>query len=171
MVNLIPPHSTRVLDLACGTGISTRAIATRFPNSTVVGVELRDEYLDIARKKAQAMGLRNMEFVLSRAEDYRSCEPFDCVSSSDPAKYAELDVLIPSLKEMLKPDGLLIMQRFYVSAVKPIWCGSFDCILRCCNWWGARCFLPGGRSFTACRADRTDPVGSGTAGRVGDTRI
>lgn len=112
MVNLIPPHSTRVLDLACGTGISTRTIATRFPNSTVVGVELRDEYLDIARKKAQALGLRNMEFVLSRAEDYRSDEPFDCVSSSYLAKYAELDVLIPSLKEMLKPDGLLIMHDF-----------------------------------------------------------
>lgn len=112
MVNLIPPHSTRILDLACGTGISTRSIATRFPNSHVVGVELRDEYLNIARKNAQALDIRNMEYVLSRAEDYRSGEPFDCVSSSYLAKYAELDILIPSLKDMLKPGGLVIMHDF-----------------------------------------------------------
>jgi demethylmenaquinone methyltransferase/2-methoxy-6-polyprenyl-1,4-benzoquinol methylase len=112
MVNLIPPHSTRILDLACGTGISTRSIATRFPDAHVVGVELRDEYLALARQKTQALGLRNMEFVLSRAEDYRSNEPFDCVSASYLAKYAELDILIPSLKDMLKPDGLLIMHDF-----------------------------------------------------------
>ncbi|MBA3966798.1 MAG: class I SAM-dependent methyltransferase [Nitrospirales bacterium] len=112
MVNLIPPHATRVLDLACGTGISTRAIATHFPNAHVVGVELRAEYLDIARQKAEARGLRNMEFVLSRAEDYRSAKLFDCVSASYLAKYAELDVLIPSLKSMLTRDGMLIMHDF-----------------------------------------------------------
>ncbi|MGE3939735.1 MAG: class I SAM-dependent methyltransferase [Nitrospirales bacterium] len=112
MVNLIPPHATRILDLACGTGISTLAIAKRFPLAQVVGVELRDEYLDIARKKVQELGLRRIEFVLSRAEDYRSPEPFDCVSASYLPKYADLKVLIPSLHHMLKTDALLIMHDF-----------------------------------------------------------
>jgi demethylmenaquinone methyltransferase/2-methoxy-6-polyprenyl-1,4-benzoquinol methylase len=112
MVNLIPYGSKRILDLACGTGISTRTIAKRFPDAHVVGVELRDEYLGIARKKAQEIGNPNMEFVLSRAEDYRSGEFFDCVSSSYLAKYADLKRLIPSLKDILKPDGLLIMHDF-----------------------------------------------------------
>ncbi len=112
MVNLIPYGSKRILDLACGTGISTRTIAKRFPDAHVVGVELRDEYLGIARKKAQEIGNPNMEFILSRAEDYRSGESFDCVSSSYLAKYADLKILIPSLKDLLKPDGLLIMHDF-----------------------------------------------------------
>ncbi|MBA3967075.1 MAG: class I SAM-dependent methyltransferase [Nitrospirales bacterium] len=112
MVNLIPYGSKRILDLACGTGISTRTIAKRFPDARVVGVELRDEYLGIARQKAQEIGKPNMEFVLSRAEDYRSDESFDCVSSSYLAKYADLKRLIPSLKDLLKPDGLLIMHDF-----------------------------------------------------------
>lgn len=112
MVNLIPYGSKRIMDLACGTGISTRTIAKRFPDAHVVGVELRDEYLGIARKKVQEIGNPNMEFVLSRAEDYRSGEFFDCVSSSYLAKYADLKRLIPSLKDILKPDGLLIMHDF-----------------------------------------------------------
>lgn len=112
MVHLIPCGSKRILDLACGTGISTRTIAKRFPDAHVVGVELRDEYLGIARQKAQEIGNHNMEFVLSRAEDYRSGESFDCVSSSYLAKYADLKILIPSLKDLLKPDGLLIMHDF-----------------------------------------------------------
>ena len=82
IVDLLPLNPTRVLDLACGTGILTLAIAHRYPNCRVVGVELRDEYLEIARKKVQKLGIRNVEWVLSRAEDYRSSGPFDCVCSS-----------------------------------------------------------------------------------------
>ncbi len=41
IVDLIPPAAGRVLDLACGTGISTLAIADRLPDCRVVGVELR----------------------------------------------------------------------------------------------------------------------------------
>ena len=171
MVNLIPPHSTRILDLACGTGISTRSIATRFPNSHVVGVELRDEYLDIARKKAQALGIRNMEYVLSRAEDYRSGEPFDCVSSSYLAKYAELDVLIPSLKDMLKPDGLLIMHDF---TFPPKSLPGVDLSIVFQNpAVGGEPLVSrlAGDLLRPAAPDRADPVGAGVAGRIGETRL
>ena len=112
IIDRLPPNPTRVLDLACGTGISTFAIADRYPSCQVVGVELRDEYLDIARQKRRSLGLPNVEFVLSRAEDYRSEEPFDCVVSSYLAKYADLPRLTANAKEMLKDDGLLIMHDF-----------------------------------------------------------
>jgi demethylmenaquinone methyltransferase/2-methoxy-6-polyprenyl-1,4-benzoquinol methylase len=112
ILDLIPPNPARVLDLACGTGISTLVIANRYPNCRVVGVELRDEYLAIARKKIQKHGIRNVEFVLSRAEDYRSREPFDCITSSYLAKYADLKRLTHSTKEMLKEGGVLIMHDF-----------------------------------------------------------
>jgi demethylmenaquinone methyltransferase/2-methoxy-6-polyprenyl-1,4-benzoquinol methylase len=53
-----------------------------------------------------------VEFVLSRAEDYRSSEAFDCVTSSYLAKYADLKRLIPSIRDLLKKDGVLIMHDF-----------------------------------------------------------
>ena len=112
IVDLLPLNPTRVLDLACGTGILTLAIARRYPRCQVVGVELRDEYLEIARKKVQKLGIRNVEFVLSRAEDYRPSERFDCVCSSYLAKYADLQRLTRNTKDMLIEGGLLLMHDF-----------------------------------------------------------
>ncbi|HUG76474.1 MAG TPA: class I SAM-dependent methyltransferase [Burkholderiales bacterium] len=112
LVSLIPPGSGRILDLACGTGISTLAIARRFPESRVVGVELREEYLAIARAKLERLGLSRVELVLSRAEDYRSEEPFDCISSSYLAKYADLPLLVRNCRAMLKAGGVLLMHDF-----------------------------------------------------------
>lgn len=112
MLGLIPPNPARVLDLACGTGISTLTIARRHPRCQVVGVELRDEYLDIARRKVQRLGIRNVEFVLSRAEDYRADAPFDCITSSYLAKYGDLPRLIRANRDMLKDGGMLVMHDF-----------------------------------------------------------
>jgi demethylmenaquinone methyltransferase / 2-methoxy-6-polyprenyl-1,4-benzoquinol methylase len=112
IVELIPPQSRRVADLACGTGISTLAIARRLPNCQVVGVELRDEYLEIAREKVRREELTNVELVLSRAEDYCGEAPFDCVSSSYLAKYADLARLVSNAWDMLTPGGLFLMHDF-----------------------------------------------------------
>jgi len=112
IVSLLPANPKRVLDLACGTGILTLAIARRYPDCRVVGVELRDEYLEHARAKVRKLGLRNVELVLSRAEDYRASKPFDCVCSSYLAKYADLPVLTRNTKDMLVDDGLLLMHDF-----------------------------------------------------------
>jgi demethylmenaquinone methyltransferase/2-methoxy-6-polyprenyl-1,4-benzoquinol methylase len=112
MLARIPDGGGPVLDLACGTGISTLSIARRFPARLVVGVELRDEYLAIAREKAARESARNVEFALSRAEDYESALRFDCVSSSYLAKYADLPLLTRRCAHMLRPGGLLMMHDF-----------------------------------------------------------
>lgn len=112
IVERIPAGAGRILDLACGTGISTIAIARRFPESRVVGVELREEYLAIARAKMRRLGLERVELVLSRAEDYRAEEPFDCISSSYLAKYADLPPLVRSCRAMLKEGGVLLFHDF-----------------------------------------------------------
>jgi demethylmenaquinone methyltransferase/2-methoxy-6-polyprenyl-1,4-benzoquinol methylase len=112
ILSLLPDNPSRILDLACGTGILTLAIARRYPDCQVVGIELRDEYLQHAREKAQYLGIRNVDLVLSRAEDYRASEPFDCVCSSYLAKYADLPVLTRNTREMLVNGGLLLMHDF-----------------------------------------------------------
>ena len=109
----IPPRPARVLDQACGTGILTAKIARAFPDCEVTGVELRDEYLDIAREKARSGGMGNIHFILGRAEDVLLEESgFDCITSSYLAKYAELETLIVHAHRMLRPGGLLIMHDF-----------------------------------------------------------
>jgi demethylmenaquinone methyltransferase / 2-methoxy-6-polyprenyl-1,4-benzoquinol methylase len=112
IVSLIPPNAKRILDLACGTGILTFAIARRFPHAEVVGVELRDEYLSIGRQKQAAAGITNVTLQVGRAEDFRSDRPFDCVVSSYLAKYADLPRLATAATTWLMPGGLLVMHDF-----------------------------------------------------------
>jgi len=38
------------LDLACGTGILTRGIAEKFPNAKIVGIDITESYLDVAKQ-------------------------------------------------------------------------------------------------------------------------
>lgn len=112
LARAVPAQAERILDLACGTGISTLALARRFPRARIVGVELREEYLALAREKVRALGLSNVELVLSRAEDYRATEPFDCIASSYLAKYADLARLVRNCRGMLKDGGLILMHDF-----------------------------------------------------------
>lgn len=123
IVDLIPPKATRILDLACGTGISTLAIAARYPLAQIVGVELREEYLSIAQAKLRERGLSNIELVLSPAEEYHDNAGFDCISSSYLAKYADLARLVPAAFGMLRPGGVIILHDFTYPPkyLTPVW--------------------------------------------------
>ncbi len=112
IVGKVPAHSARILDQGCGTGILTLKIARAFPGCEVTGVELREEYLEPARKKAEAEGVRNVGFILGRAEYVVPEGDFDCITSSYLAKYADLDTLIANAGRMLRPGGLVIMHDF-----------------------------------------------------------
>jgi len=106
------PAPRRVMDLACGTGILTLAIARKFPHCHVIGVELREEYLEIAKRKVKESKLANLEFILSRAEDLVLNDSFDCITSSYLAKYADLKPLVRNMAQMLGKGGLLLFHDF-----------------------------------------------------------
>ncbi len=108
----IPRGSVRVMDQACGTGILTLKIARELPGGQVVGVELLDEYLAIAKEKTKDLAFNNIEFILGRAEEVLLDESFDCITSSYLAKYADLNALVQNMRKMLRPGGVLIMHDF-----------------------------------------------------------
>ncbi|MBI3609928.1 MAG: class I SAM-dependent methyltransferase [Nitrospirae bacterium] len=108
----VPPSARRVMDLACGTGIVTFAIAQKLPDCHVIGVDITQEYLDIARAKAKELHLTNAKFLHQRAEEVSFKELFDCVTASYLPKYADLKTLTRNVKGMLKENGLFIMHDF-----------------------------------------------------------
>jgi len=111
IVNKIPPNPTRILDQACGTGLLTYRIARRFPLCRIWGVDLQDEYLGIAKQKAQALELNTIEFIHGRAEDVVLEGDFDCITSCYLAKYADLALLVSHAYDMLREGGMLIVHE------------------------------------------------------------
>ncbi len=64
VARLAIPSGSRVLDLCCGTGASALPAAEAAgPAGRVVGVDLSEELLELARRKASQRGLRNVDFV------------------------------------------------------------------------------------------------------------
>lgn len=108
----IPGRPIRIMDQACGTGILTFKIAQKFPDCRIIGVELRYEYLNIAREKAKSLKLSNVEFILGRAEDVLLNGSFDCITSSYLAKYADIGSLVRNIRKMLPLRGVLIVHDF-----------------------------------------------------------
>ena len=107
----LPNAPDRILEQASGTGILTCKIAQLFPECRVIGVELHDGYLNIARTKVRDLGLSNVEFIHGRAENVILEGEFDCIVSDYLAKYVDLDLLVAHARGMLRKDGLLIMHE------------------------------------------------------------
>lgn len=131
------PRSTAILDLACGTGILTRKIAERFPAAGVVGVDITQSYLDVAKENSK--GYKNISFILQDAERLDLGMKFDCITSSYIPKYCDPKVLIKVCDKHLKVGGRIILHDFvYPSSTLMIglW-KSYFVLLRIIG-----CFIP-----------------------------
>ncbi len=111
IIKKLPAAPERILEQACGTGLLTCKIARRYPSCRVIGVELQEGYLRIARKKVHDLDLRNVEFIHGRAENVLLEGEFDCIVSDYLAKYVDLDLLVGHAWRMLRTGGSLVMHE------------------------------------------------------------
>ena len=64
MMNIIDikDENLTILDLSSGTGTIAISLAKKFPNSTIHGVDISNEMLNIARAKTKELGIKNITF-------------------------------------------------------------------------------------------------------------
>lgn len=108
----VPGAPGHMLDQACGTGILTLLLARSFTSCRITGVDLHREYLDLAARKARALGLKNVHWVQGRAEEVIFREQYDFITSSYLAKYADMDLLVQGAGKMLRQGGVLAVHDF-----------------------------------------------------------
>lgn len=110
------------LDLACGTGILTRIIAKKFPESSVVGVDITQSYLELAKKKSHSY--KNILYFLEDAETIDLSKKFDYITASYLPKYCDPAILVERCILHLKPNGTIILHDFTYPKnyfVKSLW--------------------------------------------------
>ncbi|MEZ7006552.1 methyltransferase domain-containing protein [Streptomyces sp. AD55] len=106
----------RLLDLGCGTGASTAALAAAFPGAEVVGVDASAGMLRRADAKRRPSRVR---FVHAPAEELDRAEvggPFDAVFAAYLFRnLAEPDAVLASVRGVLVPGGWLAVHDYALS--------------------------------------------------------
>lgn len=119
LVRRIPdkPVRQRILDLGCGTGALVDPLLQRFPNATLLGLDLAQGMIEICRNKwADNPGL---EFTQADVETFNCDRTFDLVCSSCTFQWlTDLDMTLRRWADRLVPGGL------FAAAV--LIAGSFD---------------------------------------------
>lgn len=104
------PKADSYLDLACGTGILTRKIAEQFPFAKIVGVDVSENYLEVAKKNSNSY--QNISFVRQDVEELSIPAKFDCIVSSYIPKYCDAGILVNACLAHLNDGGKIILHDF-----------------------------------------------------------
>ena len=104
------PNCSSILDLACGTGILTFQIAKKFPDAKILGVDITESYLEIAREKLRSY--KKISFLCQDAEKLNLDQKFDCITSSYIPKYCKDETLINMCLNHLNSGGKIVLHDF-----------------------------------------------------------
>lgn len=100
------------LDVGCGGGdVAFELARTTGPTGRVVGVDLDETQLEIARREGEQHGLSNLTFERRDVTRWEPAEPFDVVYArfllthlTDPAS------LVTAMRRHLRPGGVMIVE-------------------------------------------------------------
>lgn len=131
ILGLIPQGDYSVLDLACGTGILSFALARKV--GYVVGIDMTEGSIRIAREKARMHNVKNTSFYVSAAEAIPYTDrKFNFVTASYLPKYCDMELVVSEIARVLKMGGTMIMHDFTYprnAAMRSLWNAYFK-ILR-----------------------------------------
>lgn len=111
-----------ILDAGCGTGFKSLVLAEANPEAKIVGVDLSDKSIELARQRLQHHGFTNTEFHVASIEELpRLGLRFDYINC-DEVLYLipEPAIGLQAMKSVLKPDGIIranlhssLQRRYY----------------------------------------------------------
>ena len=103
-----PAGAGRILDVGCGRGFYTRAIAALYPQAAVVGVDYSRDYLTAAAEHTRGMAVQFAR-ADARSLPFASGE-FDAIVCSEVLEHIVEDgAVLIELNRVLRDDGLLLI--------------------------------------------------------------
>lgn len=111
-----------VLDVACGTGHASLAIAGILPKGSVTAVDFSAGMLEQARRKASSLGIRNVEFLERDMQDLRfPGGQFDAVVCAFGIFFVEdMDAQLRHIAAAVRPGGKVMITSFQESYFQPL---------------------------------------------------
>lgn len=118
--NLVTPYYLRnqkfintegkvILDAGCGSGYKSLVLAEANPGAKIIGIDISEQSLDLARKRFQYHGLDNGEFYLISLDELPSLGlEFDYINCDEMLYLLpEPAMALEAMKSVLKPHGII----------------------------------------------------------------
>lgn len=118
--NLVTPYYLRnqkvietkgkvILDAGCGTGYKSLILAEANPGAKIVGIDISEESVKLARKRLEHHGFDNAEFHVLPIEELPDLNyQFDYINCDELLYlFTNLGVALQTMKSVLKPDGII----------------------------------------------------------------
>ena len=101
----------RILDVGCGGGWSTLALARAYPTATCVGVDIDAPSLEAARAAADASGLTDrVRFELAHGETLPESEPYDAAFAFECLHDMPRPVeVLAAIRSAVRPGGVVVI--------------------------------------------------------------
>jgi SAM-dependent methyltransferase len=101
----------RILDVGCGGGWSTMALAVAYPDATVVGVDIDAPSIEAARTAADAAGLTDrVEFLLTEGEALLGSKAYDAAFAFECLHDMPRPVqVLSAIRAAVRPDGAVVI--------------------------------------------------------------
>ncbi len=101
----LQPH--KILDIGCGRGFYTEALATLPYVKQIVGLDSSQEYIEAARRRKAS---NKITYLREDFNQWQSDQQFDLVILSEVLEHLPNDMkVLEKVKDLLKPDGKLII--------------------------------------------------------------
>jgi SAM-dependent methyltransferase len=103
-----PVHGDRALDIGCGFGDTTRRLAELVGDGAVVGVDVAEPFLEVAREEAAAAGVDNVDFYVGDVQIADLGGPYDYVFSRMGVMFfANPVAALRNVRAAMRPGGRL----------------------------------------------------------------
>lgn len=112
----------QVLDVACGTGHASLAVASRLPEGMVTAVDFSPGMIGQARKKAEARGIGNVRFAESDMQDLPfPAGAFDAAICSFGIFFvADMERQLTHIASRVRPGGTVMISCFHEDYFRPL---------------------------------------------------
>ncbi len=106
---VISPVGRVILDAGCGTGYKSLELAVANPGATIIGIDLSEDSIAMARQRLDYHKITNVEFHALAIEHVSQLgQMFDYINCDDVLYLVPDPVLaLSTMKSVLKPDGII----------------------------------------------------------------
>ena len=119
LTHLPRDQESRVLDLAAGSGAIALALAKELPRAAVVGADISEAAITVARRNARRLGLANVVFRTGSWFDPVAEERFELIASNPPYIAATDERVEPAVRRF-EPHGALFAGADGLEALRVI---------------------------------------------------